>query len=471
MCPVDDVLEPEKRAGVGWRDDTRYEEAMKVIKRWMIGLMCVGALSLGAGCAEDVLDGEQDACQPGMQLNPVSGLCVPTGPGQDVGRDPEQDAGNQDSGSPDDAPEVDVPEDSGNPDGGLDAGEPDGGGDVVEPPEDCGPGQLIARACATNGQVLAAANATIRGVNCEGEPFEMSTRTGSDGTFEFADVPAGLHEVEVSSGSFSNTRQVTVYNGQTTDLTADADKLCVDASEVPIAVLQGQYDNVRQILQSLDLEYTLMGQDASVFGSTGVDRAKHFLENPAQLNYFRILFIECGTLWGDLQSRGADMTLIAQNLRDFVANGNSLYVSDWAHPFISEVFEGMIAFEGSTLSEARVGSAPQTVNASVDSTEMQTLLNGSTASIQFSSGDVQWVVARSVGPNAQVHFSGDVSRCTPSCGAAQTGTSVVQDSPLLVTQREQPNYGTVVFTSFHNKEQSNLGEDMQRILEFLIFRL
>ncbi|TXD36073.1 carboxypeptidase regulatory-like domain-containing protein [Lujinxingia vulgaris] len=442
---------------------------MKVMKRWMIGLVCAGALSLGAGCAEDVLDGDQDACQPGMQLNPVSGLCVPAGPGQDVGGD-EQDAGDDDSGTPNEEPDTDAPEDTGNPDGGSDAGEPDGG-DVVEPPEDCGPGQLIARACATNGQVLAAANATIRGVNCDGEPFEMSTRTGSDGTFEFADVPAGLHEVEVSSGSFSNTRQVTVYNGQTTDLTADADKLCVDASEVPIAVLQGQYDNVRQILQSLDLEYTLMGQDASVFGSTGVERAKLFLENPAQLNHFRILFIECGTLWMDLQSRGADMQLIAQNLRQFVANGNSIYASDWAHPFINEVFEGMIEFEGTNLAGARVGSAPQTVNASVDSTEMQTLLNGSTASIQFSSGDVQWVVARSVGPNAQVHFSADVTRCSPSCGAAQTGTSVVQDSPLLVTQREQPNYGTVVFTSFHNKEQSNLGEDMQRILEFLIFRL
>ena len=441
---------------------------MKVVKRWMIGLMCVGVLSLGAGCAEDVLDGERDACPAGMQLNPVSGLCMSAGPGQDVGGD-EQDAGDEDSGSPNEEPDTDAPEDTGNPDGGSDAGEPDGG-DVVEPPEDCGPGQLIARACATNGQVLAAANATIRGVNCEGEPFEMSTRTGSDGTFEFADVPAGLHEVEVSSGSFSNTRQVTLYNGQTTDLTADADKLCVDASEVPIAVLQGQYDNVRQILQSLDLEFTLMGQDASVFGSTGVDRARHFLENPAQLNYFRILFIECGTLWGDLQARGANMTLIAQNLRQFVANGNSLYVSDWAHPFISEVFEGMIEFEGSTLAEARVGSAPQTVEAAVDSVEMQTLLNDTTASIQFSSGDVAWVVARSAGPNAQVHFRGDVSRCSPNCSSSSS-TVTVQDSPLLVTQREQPNYGTVVFTSFHNKEQSSLGEDMQRILEFLIFRL
>ncbi|WP_158542420.1 carboxypeptidase-like regulatory domain-containing protein [Lujinxingia litoralis] len=438
------------------------------MKWWVLCLVVVGGLV--AGCAEDVVEEGVGPCAEGLRYNPVTGLCLAAGdegPGEhdDAGQ-PSDTGGRPDGG---DQPDGSEPEDVGSsPDGGS---TPDADASV-EPPEDCGPGHVIARVCATNGQVLAAANATISGVDCEGQPFEMSTRTDSSGTFEFDAVPAGSHSIVVSSGSFSRTSAVTVYEGETTDLTADADKLCVDGSSVRIAVLQGQYDNVREILGELNLSYELMGRDASTLGGAGVERAQHFLENAAQLNYFRILFIECGTLWYDLQSRGANMGLIAQNLRQFVANGNSIYASDWAHPFISEVFEGMIEFEGTTFDGARVGFAPQQLNATVESSEMQTLLSDTSASIRFGESDIAWVVARSAGPGSVVHFSADVTKCAGSqCTNPPSAGAVVEDSPLLVSRREQPNYGTVVFTSFHNKAQSDLGEDMQRILEFLIFRL
>jgi hypothetical protein len=447
---------------------------------------CLLSVSL-IGCSDDSESGPgPEDCEPWERFNAISGQCEFERRGDNDG------GGDNDAGQIDDSGQTqndggtaggDDGGTSGGDDGGTSGGDDGGtsGGDDGGS-AGCGPGDIVGTACAPSGERLGGADVTVEGVDCDGNDFTLSTTTDSNGDFSFADVPAGQHTLTISTGSFNRSQPVIVQNGGTVDLTSETSKVCLDSSTVEIAVVQGAYDHVSGILDDLQLDYTIEGDDQipGVF-STDPPTGADFLADMNRISQYDIIFINCGELWNRMEGlHQAQLNTIVSNLQTYLSNGNSVYVSDWAHPFIEKVFPEAIDFRGddTNMSDPRIGYAPQTISATVASSDMQGVLGQSTAQIEFPHDGVNvinnhWVVAEGAGSTSTVHLQGDAQLCPSSFSAGATCSSssgTQSEAPLLVTY-EDPSGGTVIFTSFHNERQSSLNQDMERILKFLIFQL
>lgn len=320
----------------------------------------------------------------------------------------------------------------------------------------CASGSISGRACTPDQQTLAGANVTVSGTNCEGIPFDVVTTANSEGFFSLDEVPVGTHTITVSLGSFSGSEFVEIRENRNTDLGSDG--VCLDGSDVPIAILTGSYDDIGALLNNLQIEYDRPGSDG-FFGVSAND-ARDFLTDINTMMDYQILFIECGELWSQLGSSGGGFfggssvhDQVIANLRTFVQSGRSLYASDRAYQFVSRAFPEAVNFRPDTLA----GSS-QTVTAQVISDAMFTLLGTSHTQINFNLGG--WAVMSSPPPGVTVHFQGPV----------RIGSSSNVQAPLLISYSHSSG-GTVIYTSFHNNAQVGLGSDMERILRYLIFQL
>ena len=462
---------------------------MRYVRGLIVALSCcILSVSL-FGCSDDDSSGiGPEDCESFERYNTVTGQCVLDR------RSSNNGGGDSDAGGLDDSGQTggddsgtsggDDGGTSGGDDGGTNGGDDGGtnGGDDGGTTQGCGPGEIVGTACAPSGERLGGADVTVEGVDCDGNDFTLNATTDSNGDFSFSDVPAGQHTLTISTGSFNRSQPVIVQTGGTVDLTSETSKVCLDSSNVEIAVVQGAYDHVSGILDDLQLEYTIEGNDESpgLFGTdppTGGD----FLADMSRMSQYDIIFINCGELWNRMEGvHQSQLDTILSNLQTYVSNGNSLYVSDWSHPFIEKIFPDAIDFRGddTSVSDPRIGYAPQTIAADVASTEMQGVLGQSTAQIEFPHDGVNiinnhWVVAEGAGSGSTIHLQGDAQLCPSSFNAGATCSSssgTEPDAPLLVTY-EDPTGGTVIFTSFHNERQSALNQDMERILKFLIFQL
>ena len=376
-------------------------------------------------CGDDVVDGDGD-CPDGQILHPVSGTCVTpssnqTGPNQ---TDPNQTDPNQTN------PNQTNPNNTEQP---------------------CGTGRVEGLACTPDGNTLSSASITLSGTDCEGNAFSLETTSDSAGYYTFEDVPAGNQELVVTSGSFSGTRIVQVHPDQTTDLRDEAEKVCVAGDSARIAVIQGTWDDVGSLLDSMDIEYDIVGSD-QLSGTYTSNDARNFLTDYNAMTEYDIIFIECGNLHDRISG---SMAQIRSNLQFFVHNhGGSLYASDYAYQFIEEPFPDAVNFLG------KEGGEDQTVMARVVSTPMLSLLGSSQAEIYFNLD--HWVVMASAGPDSVVHFEGDPQ--------LMNGTTH-NNAPFLVSFSPPSSSGQAIFTSFHNSAQDGMEGDMEEILRFLIFQL
>lgn len=444
---------------------------MRAFTRFCLPI-CVVFFFLLVGCGDDVVEGvNQGTCLEGEDRNPITGQCVPRGSGGENWGDSD---GNSGGGSGDGTGGTgdgngggtgDVGGGTGDGTGGTGdgtGGTGDGTGNGSGDPQECGNGAITGQACTPDQQTLPGANIKVSGVDCDGNPFEITTQAGMDGTFTLENVPAGNQELTVSLGSFSGVQIVRIFPDDVTDMTADGKKACLDGSGVPIAIVNGQYDNVGQLLNSLEIEYDTIGSSVLSSGAAGA-----FLQDYDQMLQYQILFIECGGLWGSLSSSlggffggtSVNMNTVRTNLRNFVESGRSLYVSDQAYQFVREIFPEAANFR----SNATVGIGNQTVTANVISNDMLTLLGSNTAQVHFNLNE--WAVMESAPPGVVVHFEGDAQI------SAGGSTTTLTGIPFLVSYTHPANQGTVIYTSFHNSEQGSMGGDMEEVLRFLIFQL
>lgn len=451
-------------------------------------LVLLGSLSLFAACSDDTAEVSKSVeCASGEFYNQLNGRCelrgrddLPGNPG-----DPSGDNNDPaDAGAPGDSPDAGEPADGGAtpPDAAADAGghNNDSGDASSNPdPAECGPGAIIGKACAPSGAVLSGATVTLEGFDCDGQPYSVSAETNRDGEYQFDDVPAGRHSITVSIGSYSGEQAVRVRPGHTTDLSSDS-KVCLDAANVRIAVIEGAYDKVEGLLADLQLSYDIKGNDqpgGSLFFPTAPAESLAFLSDLNAMQQYDIIFINCGQLWDNFQRYASgSMSTVINNLVAYLNSGRSLYASDWAHPFVETAFPGIIDFYGddATTNSARFGFAPQTVTASVLSPGLQATLGHNTTSIHFPHTpptvlNDHWVVAQGAGAQSTVHLHGDVQLCESTTSCSQGG-AMLSDAPLLISH-VTPGGGTVFFTSFHNESQGGISQDMEEILKFLIFQL
>lgn len=313
----------------------------------------------------------------------------------------------------------------------------DDAGECVETGE-CGPGNLIGQTCRPDGGLLPGAQVTIEGVDCDGVPFLETTAADQQGNYQFHDIPAGEHDLTITSGSWEDTSPVPVIKDETTDLSTEAEKICLQGTDVDIAVIPGTWDDIGEILDGMDIQYDLINDTGGLLGD---------LE---ELTQYDIVFAECGASWSSF-SFDTDMEIIESNVRRFVEEGNSLYASDLSDDYIDDPLPDAVQFATSS------GSGSQYVDADVVSEEMQNALGVTTTEIYFNMGG--WSIAEDGGPASTVHFRADVS----------TGSSTVEDAALMIHYNDPIGDGRAIYTSFHNTAQTT--GDMEEILEYMIFTL
>ncbi len=340
------------------------------------------------------------------------------------------------------------------------------------PCEPCGYGTVKGVICAPNEQIfIAAGRVTIDAIDCDGSSKILETTSAADGSWTLEGVPCGLHTVVVKAGSFEKTFPVQVETGETTDHSGVGKKQCFKANATPIAVLWGQWDHQHQLLDALGLEYDYYNFEYDYFNDVDPDTipALTLLRTPAELAKYRIIFFNCGSA---ALSWATGYPEVAQNLREFVLDGGSLYASDLSWAYLEAAFPEAFDFYGAddlpNTPMANDGPQQAMSNVEIAATITDPTLAAYVGVKDFVAkyGPGPLIALEAVGPSGSVpHVMAGVKFET---GGAFGGYEV-KNQPVVVSHAPGEGAGRVVYTTFHNDEQAD--DVMQKILNFLVFVL
>lgn len=304
----------------------------------------------------------------------------------------------------------------------------------------CGGGGGPKETGTVQGYVYAPDKVTpIIGATVTAEGTGRTTTTDKQGAYALTGVPVGKRKIIAVKGSYRAETTVTVTKGQTTTVK----QLTLDPIG-KIGVVEGSYDDVGAVLESLGISYEVIEEPATTFASQ------------TALAEYAVIFFACGdmSLFSPYDYEddeiGETYKAIKANLRNFVKQGGSIYASDWASVAVDVLYPDneKIEFLGQR-------GIVQTITASITNPEIQSLLGKNTAEIYFDLPG--WVVIDSVAAGVTVDLR----------GTADTFDGKKTNIPLMVHFPD--GKGTVVYTSFHNEAQAT--EDMKKILDYLVFSL
>jgi len=163
------------------------------------------------------------------------------------------------------------------------------------------------------------------------------------------------------------------------------------------------------------------------------------LYDPKKFNDFDVLFLTCS-------SEGNDPA-IADNIRQFVAKGGTLYASDWRFMLVAQAFPDLV--DNKVKGEGK----EQRLEADIIDPGLKDVLGTSRVPLEFNLD--QWKTAAFGGDRVKVLMKANY--------ITQQGKRSV--CPLLVKFPFEK--GTVIFTSFHNESQNS--EIEQKLLKYLVF--
>ena len=313
-----------------------------------------------------------------------------------------------------------------------------------------GHGTISGRVCGPQGSVwLADAHVWV----VRPDTTLNETYTDVDGNFTLENVLAGTQTLNIEKGSFSSQQDVVVTEGEATVLT---EQTCVDPASAHVAVVTGDWDSIEDILAGAGITDVTLYDGLNNTSPSDSD----LLSNANTMAGYDIIFLNCGQYPASFFTNAT----IINNLRSYVDAGGSLYASDWAYDFVEIAFPDSIEFEGndSQQNAAAVGeSGPMTAN--VSDPALATALGDTTVSLNYDLP--QWVVPTSAGGNARVLVTGNASAFNYS----NFQTYNIPNAALAVQFHFGSNGGSVIYTSFHNEQQST--QDMDLLLSYMVFEL
>jgi hypothetical protein len=348
----------------------------------------------------------------------------------------------------------------------------------------CDVGTVTGKVCSPDQQSwVNGAQVYVSGADCHGDPFLVSVASGADGSFSLDAVPVGAQTVHAELGAFSQEMQVTVAARATT--TIPDNQLCVAQKTATFAVITGPGDHIETLLTGLGLTFdTFSGDPASWTSANG---GGTLLGNLEALKKYTIVFIDCAAAKksGSIIDLGPNAAQIASNLQAYVANGGSLYSSDWAMLFPVVGFPGKLNFAhtGTTAiaspfkAQTLVGYAPQTVNATVTDSALAAFVGKSTLQIAYpaQTGAISrnWGLISSVGAGVDVLITApSAEECSTTDTTCSTAGKTVTQVPLATRFKLTPGRqrgGVVIYTSFNNIAQPT--DDVSKVLRYLVLNL
>jgi len=334
-------------------------------------------------------------------------------------------------------------------------------GDTGTSCDPCGEkGSIKGRVCAPNANVFVNdARVWVEGSGCDGAPFAIETTSAADGTYYLLDVPCGTHTVNIEKGSFATSHPVPVVSGELLDVTGAANKLCFGSSAARIAVMAGTWDDMGGLLEQLGLRYDFYNEN----GDAGSDGSiVELLSDPQRLQGYDILFANCGGTTGWLPQ---DEPQVMPNVKDFVLQGGSLYMSDYAWVLGEWSFPDKVEwYDNDDPSSMGDSDSPQVipsglrVNATIADGALAGYLGKNTIAIEFDQGPQ--IAPVSVANGAFAHVVGDINVPLEFS---------IPNAPLTLSYVPADGAGRVIYTNFHNDAQATA--DMLTILNYLVFTL
>lgn len=233
-----------------------------------------------------------------------------------------------------------------------------------------------------------------------------------------------------------------------------------------IAVTTGDFDEVEASLTRMDIAHT----DYEGF----INRAVYDPEvNPdgyalkseqlfaavnagvPEIDTYDAVFVNSGTRGlGAYVYNGteADDSLVTdaaslENIKNYVENGGTLVVSDWAYDLIETLWPDQVDFarDDLTLDDAQCGTSDSVVADVVDDSLVEAL--GGNQTLEVSYDYSYWTVIDAMAADVTVHLKGDI---TYHVSGAE-GDAAMEDAPLLISF--SAGGGQVLFSTFHWRTQ------------------
>jgi len=328
------------------------------------------------------------------------------------------------------------------------------------------PGSISGAVC-DPGQGVGIFGATVRVIVIQPNGSEKiyETLTDAEGNFLLEDVPVGTHSVHIRRGSFrSEVEGVEVFEEQETVLDGE----CVAPVTVAMAVYGG-HDSVEEVL-------TRLGYTSYAFIETYHRASDRDDGTPSWLveqfgdidnfSSFDILFINCGAHeWALEKASDAEVETVLNNLRVFVNNGGSIYMSDWAYDLMELLYPDAVDWydDDEVENAAQVGEQQDFLGLVADE-DMLAVLDKDRVSLRYNQGRIAMPVTLGEGSRALI---------TANNMGVDVDAEDLDDVPVLLEHVpvgvDEETAGRIIFTTFHNGSQNT--PDMDEILRAIVFSL
>lgn len=225
-------------------------------------------------------------------------------------------------------------------------------------------------------------------------------------------------------------------------------------------VVEGQYDRIQDVLARMELDNVDLhdGIPATFNWAEGLFGTRDVI------NEYNVVFVNCGV--DELEfTRRLSPNAIA-NVRKYVEQGGSLYVSDWAYELIEQAFPDKINFLNDDLVHDDAQQAVRGAYAArVIDPDLAEELGTDAFTIDFSFQ--LGTVITEVAPDVTIYLETDMNFRRSIDG--QVISDVLRDTPVTVGFKH--GLGSVVYTSFHQEEDEELDGPEDEMLRYLVFEL
>ncbi len=358
-------------------------------------------------------------------------------------------------------------------------------------------------------------------------PPSRAVLTDASGRFQIDGHTAGIYWLVIEKGQFRLEREIevvadTVRTLDSVDTTLPSRNAPEEGMWTPrIALAAGSYDHLEDIFGKMDLgdvdsggEYVPESSrgvldlyaNGGTDGGAAVGDLDTLVRDLSRLLDYHILFIPCS---GDSNTSALSDQGVLRNLRDYVAAGGNLYVTDWSGEWHDNVFpeqiqlgDGLGGFLGGgvdtpadaydrgsdTWNTGRFGNADgdayDTPNAEAVDPDLRAWLHGqvgptahddapSTYDAERFEVEGNWNTIESTNPvEVGVDDRGDPIIDEPHTWVTGGSTlSPLPKKPLTVSY-EPAGCGRVVFSTYHTTDDRHVGlAPQERVLLYLIMEI
>lgn len=333
-------------------------------------------------------------------------------------------------------------------------------------------GFIVGKVCApgTTNEPLAGASVTARYVGSDGASYvESPVFTLDDGSFIIDPIgPTVATNVVVRAEhegfAFSwNVERVfsRVDDPDGIDVTADVgcEPLVPDDGRRYL-VVTGQFDRIEDVLERMELDNVDLEDGLPTDGRW----AERLFSTRDTINEYDVVFVNCGVDETEFGLRLSPNAIT--NIRKYVEQGGSLYVSDWAYELVEQAFPDKINFMNDDLllddAQVAIGGAYRTTVVDPDlAEELET--DAFDIDFSFQLGTVITEVA----PDVTIYLEADMKFCVFEDG--QCFENLLTTAP--VTVGFDHGLGKVIYTSFHQEQDEDLDGTEDEVLRYLVFEL